>query len=246
MSTQTSRTDAGAPDGALAGPEGRPKILQAAAARRVSAAPGVGGRREADHYPTPEWVVDAVLPHLLHRCPPRPGAGYVLEPGCGAGGLARVLARAGYHVRGVDIRAEAACPVELFDSGGTYLAVEDDYLQPVKRGADFDAWPLPMAIVGNPPYSFAMEFLRVSIDLLARRERRESGPPGLLAFLLPLDYLGSQGRAAFWRGNPADVLVLDKRPSFTGGGTAATNYGWLMWPPANGVRGQVYRVGEAP
>jgi len=196
------------------------------------------GRQPRDFYPTPAWCTEAVLPFLLRRCPPTPGRGYVLEPGCGAGDIALPLARAGYHVRGIDIRPECErpdAPVEGATPGGSYGASAGDYLEWAVR--PWRQWQRPMAIVGNPPYSLCAEFIKHSMDLLAG--------DGLLCFLLTLDYLATQGRADFWRAHPADVLVLDRRPSFTGGGTASTNYGWFMWPPVNGPRGQVFRVGEA-
>jgi SAM-dependent methyltransferase len=197
------------------------------------------GRRPADYYPTPEWCVEAVLPLLLRRCPPSPGGGYVLEPGCGHGAIALPLARAGYHVRGVDIRPECAvpdAPVNTARPGSYGAKAPVDYLE--EDAIEQLGWARPMAIVGNPPYSHSADFIKVSLDLLSFHR-------GLLCFLLPLDYLGTQGRAAFWREHPADVMVLDRRPSFTGGGTASTNYGWFMWPPENRWRGQVFRVGEA-
>lgn len=287
--------------------------------KRRGGSPGLAGRREADFYPTPEWCVDALLPHLLRRCPPR--GGWVLEPGCGDGAIGLPLARAGYTVRGIDIRpecerlpprkAKAARPpaptepgfynvrwphgddpgdvMELMPDGrwrfvqgdgdprnpsdplpfipggvftrtispdwevkkaptppqpagtlelplwlgaGKYVATTGNFLE-LPLGGE---WASPLAIVGNPPYSMSMEFIKHSMDLLTG---------GLLALLLPLDYLSTQGRAAFWREHPADVLVFDKRPSFTGGGAASTNYGWYMWPTATG-RGQIFRVGDDP
>jgi len=198
--------------------------------KRRGGSPGLAGRREADFYPTPEWCVDALLPHLLHRCPPR--CGWVLEPGCGDGAIGLPLAQAGYAVRGIDIRPECErLPRRLGD--GNYVAAVGDFLEVALGGQ----WASPLAIVGNPPYSLSMEFIKHSLSLLHG---------GLLAFLLPLDYLSTQGRAAFWREYPADVLVFDKRPSFTGGGTASTNYGWYMWPPVAHGRGQIFRVGDAP
>ena len=46
-----------------------------------------------------------------------------------------------------------------------------------------------------------------------------------------MNFLGSQKRAAFMRAFPPDVYGLPRRPSFTGGGTDATEYAWLVWTP---------------
>ncbi len=54
-------------------------------------------RKERDLYETPEWVTDALLPHL----PPPPLQ--VWEPACGTGKMVLPLEAAGYDVDGSDI-----------------------------------------------------------------------------------------------------------------------------------------------
>jgi hypothetical protein len=54
-------------------------------------------RIERDAYETPEWVTEALLPHL----PPPPRG--VWEPACGSGKMVRVLEAAGYDVFATDI-----------------------------------------------------------------------------------------------------------------------------------------------
>jgi hypothetical protein len=75
-------------------------------------------------------------------------------------------------------------------------------------------------IIMNPPYKLAMEFVEHAIE-----------SAGVTVCLLRLAFLASQKRAAFWREHPADVYVLPKRPSFTGGGTDSTDYAWFVWSP---------------
>jgi hypothetical protein len=49
-------------------------------------------------------------------------------------------------------------------------------------------------------------------------------------FLSRLNYLGSIGRHEWWKENtPTALHVLSKRPSFTGVGTDATDYCWIIW-----------------
>jgi hypothetical protein len=87
-----------------------------------------------------------------------------------------------------------------------------DYLVGEKRRVDL--------IVTNPPFSLALEFLEKSM-----------GHSVNIAFLLRLNFLGSQRRKPFWEkyGTPSRLFVLSKRPSFAGRGTDATEYAWFCW-----------------
>ncbi len=99
-------------------------------------------------------------------------------------------------------------------------------------------------IVSNPPFSEALAFIEHGLSLIAREPPKmkvfrtiKSGmaqettpvPIAMAAFLLRLNFLEGQARAAFHRAHPAHVLVLPRRPSFTGGGTDATGYAWMLW-----------------
>lgn len=177
-----------------------------------------GTRRAADYYPTPTWCTNALIPHLRRRVAPSRDR-RIIEPGIGHGAIAAPLVAAGYDVRGVDVRPEAVAECQAAG-----LAAEL---------ADFMTWTPegPIAgIVGNPPYSQALEFVQRSLWIASEI----STPPGvrcpIVAFLLSLDFMASQGRAAFWREHPADLVVLDARPSFTGQGSAFSFYGWFIWP----------------
>ena len=87
--------------------------------------------------------------------------------------------------------------------------------------ADFDA------VIMNPPYKQAMEFVQRARKLMGRRT---------VAALLRLSFLESQKRRAFWQENPADVYVLSRRPSFTAGGTDSAAYAWFVWSREPGGR----------
>lgn len=178
-----------------------------------------GTRREADYYPTPAWCTAALLPVLERRIEPGPGR-CIIEPGIGHGAVAGPLVAAGYGVHGVDVRPEAVAECKSVG-----LSAEQ---------ADFMTWTPegPVAgIVGNPPYSLAFQFVKRALLI----SEHCPTPPGVdrpvVAFLLALDFLASMERAAFWRDNPADILVLDRRPSFTGDGKSAfAFYAWFIWP----------------
>lgn len=97
---------------------------------------------------------------------------------------------------------------------------------PIKSFAEIDEGIDYMArrfyadfIITNPPFSLAMPFLTKSL----------SEAPTVI-YLLRLNFLGSQKRKAFWQAHrPSHVMVLSKRPSFTGNGTDSIEYAWFAW-----------------
>lgn len=143
----------------------------------------------------------------------------VLDPGCGDGAIGEVVKATwpGALALGTEIDnalAQAARRAFIYDTVYTV-----DYLAPSEGRLSADT-----LIIGNPPYSLAMEFVRRSFELIA-----ETGGCGQVCFLLRLPWLAGQKRAQFHREHPADVFVLPKRPSFTGGGTDSCDYSWFRW-----------------
>lgn len=91
-------------------------------------------RKERDLYETPEWVTEALRPHL----PRQPKL--IWEPAAGTGKMTRVLATWGGGVVSSDIEPHP-------------LAYQADFLTcRVHDGAD--------AIITNPPYDLATEFVQ--------------------------------------------------------------------------------------
>ena len=237
-----------------------------------------GTRRADDYYATPRSAVDAVMPVLRHRIKrrvlrldgtlgPRP---LILEPASGHGSIQSALAAERtpdgmprWQVVGIELdalRAEAARRDGLTVWQGDFLTEDWSQHLPVRLQGP--------AVVGNPPYEFAIEFVERAIAV-ARGEATECTPMaclseccggkfgwGPVAMLLRMGFQHSQGRAAFHRENPCDVLVLDKRPSFTGGRTDSCEYGWYIWPPIDAsrwpsgrtfglpMRGTIWREGD--
>lgn len=77
-------------------------------------------------------------------------------------------------------------------------------------------------IIGNPPYSLALEFLEKCFEIT--NESTE------IIMLLRTAFLESKKRYNFWQRHPLNRLyVLSQRPSFTGKGTDATSYSWFIW-----------------
>jgi hypothetical protein len=98
----------------------------------------------------------------------------------------------------------------------------------LSEGVDYLTYPYAVdkfdLIVTNPPFSLAAEFLVKSL-----REAR------CVAYLLRLNYLGSQKRVQLWDeiGTPNKLLVLSKRPKFINNQADATEYAWFCWDREN-------------
>lgn len=170
-----------------------------------------GGERDVlDRYYTPQALADAIVAAIplnaVH------GDGYAVEPSVGGGAFVRAVhkLRRGLDVIGLDI-----------DPNAEGLAVADD--RAVVDFADWRPWGNgPRLIIGNPPFRHAEAHIRHALSIVA--------PGGTVCFLLRLAMLEGQARRAFWREHPpTEVLVLSKRPSFTGGATDSAAYGVFRW-----------------
>lgn len=78
-------------------------------------------------------------------------------------------------------------------------------------------------ILTNPPFSELTEFADHAIK-----------HSQTCIFLLRLNFLGSIKRHEWWKENMWSCLhILSQRPSFTGEGTDATDYCWVVWDKTN-------------
>ena len=133
-----------------------------------------------------------------------------LEPSAGGGAFCRAIAKAGGMIHAVDVNPDAPAFVHLTDR-----CTVMDYKQ-------FNPTWRPDWVIGNPPFSEAEEHVRHTFGMVR--------PAIGTAFLLRLAMLESAKREAFWRlFPPAEVHVLTRRPSFTGGGTDSAAYGFFVW-----------------
>lgn len=228
-----------------------------------------GNERHADDfYETPGWCTRAVLPRLarsnsgpvissdafcVYR---RPFS--VLDAGSGTGAILRAVAKfygvghtEQFPMIGVEKseervrRANEHEPYpdhELRFEQADFLSVRglidgDELSLCDRRGNQkFDL------IISNPPYAEAEKFVEHALTIGTT-----------CCFLLRLNWLASKKRAAFHRAHPSDVFVLPRRPSFTGGGTDATEYAWFVWGPTNveeclngGRRGNRWHLLDVP
>ena len=170
-------------------------------------------RRERDFYPTPAKATKALLDWAHNSVDDiNLVMASVLDPCAGDGAILRVAREFGCARLAYEIRPECRESLDIVTHPwrvtiGDALAIK------------LDLFPVD-AVITNPPFSLSREF----ID--AYRDRAP-----FAAFLLPLNFLASQKRAAWWIANPpAHVLVLPFRPSFTGDGkTDSVDYGWFVW-----------------
>lgn len=168
-------------------------------------------RDEHDHYPTPVELCRAALA-LIPSHFYLPDHVEVLDPGCGDGVWGRAFKSLypSAGVAGVELR-DIPYPAgynELYRGDFLDLAIPNKY----------------DAVIGNPPYKFAEEFVRKAHDCLWDR--------GVVVMLLRLAFLEGQARSrGLWKDYPPRrVAILSRRPSFTGNGkTDATAYAVYVW-----------------
>ncbi len=160
-------------------------------------------RRERDLYETPEWATAAVVPHLPDS------ATRIWEPACG--GMKMVNAINKFRPR-------------------IGVAKQTD----ISTGADFFAWtdsaPEVNAIVTNPPYELATEFIEHALRLMESRR-------GVVAMLLRTDFDHAKSRSHLFRDCPAFAkkLVLTRRIVWfepepgAKGKSPSFNHAWFIW-----------------
>lgn len=180
-------------------------------------------RAPSDFYPTPEPTTGLFFRWAEHALPT---PSLIVDPCAGNGAILRVAERYGHECHGVEVRPEEA-PDANSELGRRWGWLTADALAPSGMAAELrnTLACMPAAIVTNPPYSLARQFI-------------ETWAPSVpwSAWLLRLNFAGSQKRASWLMSHrPSHILVLPKRPSFTGGRTDATEYAWFVWPGAGRV-----------
>jgi len=133
--------------------------------------------------------------------PHLPNFGAIWEPAAASGKMARVLAK----------RADTVISTDI-DRG-------DDFLAATVGAKYVDA------IITNPPYEFATEFIAHALCLMA--------PRGLVAMLLRTDFDHAKSRTNLFAGCPAFAkkIVLTKRIRWfeDSAGSPSFNHAWFIW-----------------
>lgn len=127
-------------------------------------------RKPADLYPTPHPATVAVIKVLGLK-----QGDHILEPACGRGDIARIAERLGFYVRATDLRYSG------YGEGGVDFLDEDS--DPEMLAAVFDA------LVTNPPFALAEEFIRRAIQHYKIRK---------VALLLKSNFWNAKGRLQLW------------------------------------------------
>jgi len=154
-------------------------------------------RKERDLYETPEWVTLALVPHILDLIPSK----LIYEPAAGSGKMVSALVKGGFGVRSDDL----------------------------SEGRDFlSCWHLNYpdeAIVTNPPYELATEFIDRALALTASN--------GVVAMLLRTDFDHAKSRKGMFGECSvfAKKLVLTKRIKWfeDSKGQPSFNHAWFIW-----------------
>lgn len=159
-----------------------------------------------DFYPTPSWATES----FLKSCPIPLEMNRWLEPCAGTGAIIRAVAHEAYFSpiwHAIDLTVPKPADIDVYWQVGDFLTID-------APPSGFDA------VVTNPPYSLAEEFIKRCWNI------------PYICMLLRLNFMGSQKRKRWLQQSPPDIYVLPKRPSFTDDGrTDGTEYGWFVWPP---------------
>ena len=153
-----------------------------------------------DKYETPKWATLALLPYGLNARQPRPKL--IWEPACGSGKMARALST-DFKVTATDI------------SGST----KKDFLKSELLSRDIGA------IVTNPPYTHATEFIEHALTLMHPVD-------GMVAMLLRCDFDHAKTRRKLFEGRPFwRKIVLTKRIRWIENsvGSPSFNHAWFVW-----------------
>lgn len=187
-------------------------------------------RSPFDYYPTNEEHIREAL-NLIETTPAN-----ILDIGHGAGAWG-IQARDRWqhaHITGVDIRADAHPPAQVYNR-----VITGDFIELSAKIGQYEL------IIANPPYSIAQDIVNAAYFNMKKG--------GYMVMLLRLAFLASRSRYPdFWQRPPLLVSVCVDRPSFTPDGkgfpddfafyvwrrgyTGATSLTWSVSYPRNKER----------
>src|SRR5215469_757258 len=122
--------------------------------------PGLRESNPDDFFATPAWATAAILPYVLRGKP-----GTILDPCCGDGAILAVCQAAGYGIAGIEINAARALTAGERLGRGVALTAADAL--DVNGAA---SW-IGAALVTNPPYRLAQEFVEAYLAWAKGTER---------------------------------------------------------------------------
>lgn len=178
-----------------------------------------------DAYQTPRWVT-AALTNEIADTPRLPRGSVVWEPAAGTCQMVEGLQAAEFNV----------IPSDIAPPGDNVLAA--DFLKDNLLPFAFDA------IITNPPYNRAEEFVRRSLELTAPTR-------GLVAMFLSVDFDSAKTRRDLFDEHPAwglKITLLDRVWWFDpepGDKGPSANHAWFVWC-WRGSFGRTMRYANAP
>lgn len=164
-------------------------------------------RKPRDHYGTPSWCTEVMLPYI-------PDGSIVWEPACGTGAMTRVL-ETKCRVVATDIEpGPGHVPCDFFQCQGLPLA---------------DQKP-PTVIFTNPPYDVSQAFVEKALDLMRPVN-------GMVFMLMRVDWDSAKTRRHLFADCPAWArkVVLTKRILWfqpepgAKGKSPSENHCWMIW-----------------
>ena len=175
--------------------------------------PLVAAGGEAQHFPTPVWVIERLWTVGLARGW-WAGCGSLLDPACGEGQILTTLRPHGLRTLGLELDATRAAQAR--QAGHEVFTCD----------ALAAAWPAADLLVMNSPYGdLALPFLKKALAW------REQAPGRRVCALFHLSFLDPMGgRYALFGQTPPDVVHLKRRPKFGTLGTNPIGSAWYCWP----------------
>lgn len=165
-------------------------------------------RRDSDFYATPSWVTEILVPYIPKRY-------YVIwEPAYGEGHIGKVLDENDKFVFGTDINHK--------NENYQIDFISSDAIKFCKHRLPITS---PVAIVTNPPYSLASEFVAHAIELTKPTH-------GFVAMLLNNNWDTAKGNSRFTSLPCFDKkIVITKRIRWIEGSTGSPreNHAWYIW-----------------
>jgi hypothetical protein len=139
-------------------------------------------------YETPDWVAKAMAKMIL------PGDQKILEPCAGTGQILRQIINSGANYKYLhycEINEERVKKIPIWEWQAQRIEKWIGF-----RGLDFlslsNDYPGYELIITNPPFDYALEFIKKSLTLLNDK------PESRLIYLLPIDTFSSKSRAAYF------------------------------------------------
>lgn len=179
-----------------------------------------------EFFPTPQPLADAIVRTLREFVGE---ADCICEPSAGQGPYVRALRRTWplANIHAIDIRDTS---FDCRKAGANEFTMQDW----TRTEGSYDL------IVGNPPFSKAVEHIDHGMQRLRPAGSVRPPRPGILAFLLRLTFWETPERAELFARHPLRAFApIMERPRFTKSGNDSIGCGLFIWMDGWKGRGEV-------